>query len=68
MSTLTIYLARLIGLSVVLLAAGILVRGNALIMATAADGPVMLVYAASVSQRDSQLCSATMSGLAVPYR
>jgi len=45
MSTLTIYLARLIGLSFVLLAAGILVRGNALIMATAADGPVMLVYA-----------------------
>jgi len=45
MSTLTIYLARLIGLSFVLLAAGILVRGNALMMATAADGPVMLVYA-----------------------
>ncbi len=45
MSTLTIYLARLMGLSTVLLAAGILVRGNALIMATAADGPVMLVYA-----------------------
>jgi len=45
MSTLTIYLARLIGLSAVLLAAALLVRGNALIMATVADGPVMLVYA-----------------------
>jgi hypothetical protein len=45
MSTLTVYLARLIGLSTVLLAAGILVRGNALIMATVPDGPVPLVYA-----------------------
>ena len=45
MSTLTIYLARLIGLSAVLLAAALLVRGNVLIMATVADGPVMLVYA-----------------------
>jgi hypothetical protein len=43
MSTLTIYLARLIGLSAVLLV--VLVRGDALIMATVADGPVMLVYA-----------------------
>jgi hypothetical protein len=45
MSTLTIYLARLIGLSAVLLVAALLVRGNALIVATVADGPVMLVYA-----------------------
>jgi uncharacterized membrane protein len=45
MSTLTIYLARLIGLSAVLLVAALLIRGNALIMATVADGPVMLVYA-----------------------
>ena len=45
MSTLTTYLARLIGLSAVLLVAALLVRGNALIMATVADGPVMLVYA-----------------------
>ncbi len=45
MSTLTIYLARLIGLSALLLAAALLVRGNSLIMATVADGPVMLVYA-----------------------
>ena len=45
MSTLTIYLARLIGLSAVLLVAALLVHGNALIMATVADGPVMLVYA-----------------------
>ena len=45
MSTRTIYLARLIGLSSVLLVAALLIRGNALIMATVADGPVMLVYA-----------------------
>jgi hypothetical protein len=45
MSPLTIYLARLIGLSTLLLAAAVLIRGNALIMATVADGPVMLVYA-----------------------
>ena len=45
MSTLTIYLARLIGLSAVLLVAALLIRGNSLIMATVADGPVMLVYA-----------------------
>ena len=45
MSTLTIYLARLIGLSAVLLVGALLVRGNALIIATVADGPVMLVYA-----------------------
>ena len=42
MSTLTIYLARLMGLSFVLLAACILARGNALIMATVADGPARL--------------------------
>ena len=41
----TLYLSRLIGLSAVLLVAALLVRGNALIMATVADGPVMLVYA-----------------------
>jgi hypothetical protein len=45
MSTLTVYLARLVGLSTLLIAAALLVRGNALIMATVADGPVMLVYA-----------------------
>ena len=45
MSTLTIYLARLIGLSAVLLVAALLVRGNALIMATVADAPVVFVYA-----------------------
>jgi hypothetical protein len=45
MSTLTVYLARLIGLSAVLLAVALLVRGNTLIMATVSDGPVMLVYA-----------------------
>ena len=45
MPTLTIYLARLIGLSTVLLVAALLMRGNALIIATVSDGPVMLVYA-----------------------
>jgi hypothetical protein len=45
MSRLTIYLARLIGLSAVLLVAALLVRGNALIMATVADAPVVVVYA-----------------------
>jgi len=42
---LTVYLARLIGLTVILLVAGFLARGSTLIMATIADGPVMLVYA-----------------------
>jgi len=45
MSTLTLYLARLIGISAMVLAAAFLIRGNALIMATVADGPVLLVYA-----------------------
>jgi hypothetical protein len=45
MPTLTTYLARLIGLSTVLLVAALLIRGNALIMATVSDVPVMLVYA-----------------------
>ena len=43
MSRLTIYLARLIGLSAVLLSAALLVRGRSLIMDTVADGPVLLV-------------------------
>ena len=42
---LTVYLARLIGLTVILLVAGFLARGSTLIMATIADGPVILVYA-----------------------
>ena len=54
MSTLTIYLARLIGLSAVLLVAALLVRGNALIMATVADGPVVLVYAIVSLAAESQ--------------
>ena len=45
MTTRTVYLARLIGLTVLLCAVGLLVRGNALIMATVANGPVLLVYA-----------------------
>jgi hypothetical protein len=45
LSTLTVYLARLIGLSTILLAAALLIRGKAAIVATVADGPVMLVYA-----------------------
>ena len=42
---LTVYLARLIGLTVILLVVGFLARGSTLIMATIADGPVILVYA-----------------------
>ena len=42
---LTVYLARFIGLTVILLGAGFLARGGVLIMATIADGPVILVYA-----------------------
>jgi len=45
MSTRTIYLARLIGLTVLLGGAGLLVQGNALIMATVVNGPVMFAYA-----------------------
>jgi hypothetical protein len=45
MSTLTIYLARLIGLFAVLVGAGCLVRGNAVIESTVGNGSVMLVYA-----------------------
>jgi hypothetical protein len=36
---LTVYLARVIGLTVILLVAGFLARGSTLIMATIADGP-----------------------------
>ena len=42
---LTVYLARLIGLTVILLVAGFVARGSTLIMATIADGPVIIVYA-----------------------
>jgi hypothetical protein len=45
MSRLTVFLARSIGLFIVLLVAGFLVRGGAVIETTAADGPVMLSYA-----------------------
>lgn len=45
MSALTIYLARLIGLSALVLDTAFLLRGNTVIMATVADAPVMLVYA-----------------------
>jgi len=45
MPSLTIYPARLIGLSVLLLAGALLVRGEAVVTATAANGPVMFVYA-----------------------
>jgi hypothetical protein len=45
MSNLTVYLARFIGLLALSLGVGCLVRGNALVEATVADGPVMLVYA-----------------------
>ena len=45
MSRLTVFLARSIGLFTVLLVAGFLARGGAVIETTAADGPVMLSYA-----------------------
>lgn len=45
MSQLTIFLARSIGLFTVLLVAGFLVQGGAVIETTVADGPVMLSYA-----------------------
>ena len=45
MSKLTIYLARFIGLFALLVGAGCLVRGNAVIESTVGNGSVMLVYA-----------------------
>jgi hypothetical protein len=45
MSAFTVYLARLIGLSAVVLAIAFMVRGNSLVMSMVADGPVLLVYA-----------------------
>jgi len=45
MSRLTVFLARSIGLFTILLTAGFLVRGSAVIETTTADVPVMLAYA-----------------------
>jgi len=45
MSRLTVFLARAIGLFTVVLVVALLVRGSAIIEASVADGPVMLVYA-----------------------
>ena len=45
MSRLTVFLARAIGLFMVVLVVALLVRGSAIIEASVADGPVMLVYA-----------------------
>ena len=45
MSRLTVFLARLIGLSFILIVISFLLRGSVTIDATAADAPVMLVYA-----------------------
>ena len=45
MSRLTVFLARSLGLFTVLLVVAFLVRGSAVIEATAGDVPVMLVYA-----------------------
>ena len=45
MSRLTVFLARSIGLFTILIVAGFLVRGGAVIETTAADVPVMLSYA-----------------------
>jgi hypothetical protein len=45
MSRLTIFLARFIGLSTVLLMVGLLVRGSAPVQTAVANAPVMLTYA-----------------------
>ena len=45
MTRLTLYLARSIGLFMVLLVAGFLARGGGAIETTLADGPVMISYA-----------------------
>jgi hypothetical protein len=45
MSRLTVFLARSIGPFTVLFVLGVLIRGNAIIEATTADGPVMFSYA-----------------------
>jgi hypothetical protein len=45
MSRLTVFLARSIGLFIILLVAGLFVRGGTVIETTAADGPLMLGYA-----------------------
>ena len=45
MSRLTVFLARLIGLFTVLLVGVLLIRGSSIIVAAAADGPLMFTYA-----------------------
>jgi hypothetical protein len=45
MSRLTVFLARLIGLSTVLLVVALLLHGSEMVGAAVANGPVMLVYA-----------------------
>ena len=45
MSRLTVFLARFLGLFTVLLVVSLLVRGNAMVEAAVADGPIMLIYA-----------------------
>jgi hypothetical protein len=45
MSKLTVFLARFTGLFALLVGIGCLIRGNAVIESTVANGPVMLVYA-----------------------
>jgi hypothetical protein len=45
MSRLTVFLARLIGLFIILLVVAMLVRGSAVVQSTVADAPVMLAYA-----------------------
>ena len=45
MSRSTVFLARSIGPFTILFVLGVLIRGNAIIEATAADGPVLFSYA-----------------------
>ena len=59
---LTVYLARLIGLTVILLVAGFVARGSTLIMATIADGPSYLSMQFSALLRAWLWSLATTSG------
>jgi hypothetical protein len=45
MSRLTVFLARFIGLFIVLLISTLLVRGSAIVVTAVADGPLMFTYA-----------------------
>jgi hypothetical protein len=63
-SRLTVFLARSIGLFTILLTAGFLVRGSAVIEITVADVPVMLAYAIiSLAMGVSMVLGEAIAGL-----